>query len=284
MTRSKYSVLMSVYEKENPNYLNLSIESVKNQSLPPNQIVIVKDGKLTKDLDTIVNKHKLSHPELFTVVELRENVGLGLALNEGLKACRNELVARMDTDDIAVENRCELQVNEFIKNENLCILGSNIAEFYDNPNKVVSSRVVPTKHEDILKFSSRRNPFNHPTVMYKKSKVLELGGYGDFRRNQDLDLFVRMLHSGCLSANLDKSLVLFRANQENLKRRKSWEKCRSYIEMIYNFWKKGYSSFGDLLIVTASQIIVFLAPISFLDWISSTFLRKSQIKKESGSQ
>lgn len=284
MQKREYSVLMSVYYKEDPSYLKISIESMLNQTLPPNQIVIVKDGKLTKELDDIVDHYKFNYQDLFTIVELEKNVGLGLALNEGLKACKNELVARMDTDDIAVENRCELQVNEFMKNEKLSIIGSNIAEFYDDPNEIVSSRVVPSNHKDIIKFSRRRNPFNHPTVMYKKSEVLKVGGYGDFRRNQDLDLFVRMLHNGCLSANINKSLVLFRANKDNLKRRKSWEKCSSYIGMIYNFWKLGYSGFNDLLIVAASQIVVFLAPISFLDWVSNNYLRKTHINKESGSK
>lgn len=279
MSNSSYSVLMSVYEKENPDYFSISIDSMLRQTLPPTQIVIVKDGKLTNKLDRVIDKFVESYPQLFTIVELPNNVGLGLALNEGLKACRNELVARMDTDDIALENRCELQIKEFLKNKDLCILGSNIDEFYDDPSRIVSSRIVPSKHRDIIKFARRRNPFNHPTVMYKKSEVLKLGGYSNYRRNQDLDLFVRMLHSGCIAANIDKSLLLFRANKDNLKRRKSWEKCSSYIKMIYNFWRNGYSGFNDLFIVTISQIIVFLAPSFVLDWISSKYLRKEQVKE-----
>lgn len=279
MAKRDYSVLMSIYEKEHPNYFKASIESMLAQTLPPEQIVIVKDGKLTKELNRIVDYYEKNNENLFTIVELEENVGLGLALNEGLKACRNELVARMDTDDLSVENRCELQVNEFEKNKNLSILGSSIAEFEDSPDKIMSARVVPTKHQDIVNFSRRRNPFNHPTVMYKKSEVLKVGGYGDYRRNQDLDLFVRMLQNGCIAKNLEQPLVLFRANRENLKRRKSWTKCSSYIGMIYNFWKKGHSRLSDLIIVAISQIIVFLAPAIFLDWLSSNFLRKQHLIK-----
>lgn len=279
MAKRDYSVLMSIYEKEHPNYFKASIESMLAQTLPPEQIVIVKDGKLTKELNRIVDYYEKNNENLFTIVELEENVGLGIALNEGLKACRNELVARMDTDDLSVENRCELQVNEFEKNKNLSILGSSIAEFEDSPDKIMSARVVPTKHQDIVNFSRRRNPFNHPTVMYKKSEVLKVGGYGDYRRNQDLDLFVRMLQNGCIAKNLEQPLVLFRANRENLKRRKSWTKCSSYIGMIYNFWKKGHSRLSDLIIVAISQIIVFLAPAIFLDWLSSNFLRKQHLIK-----
>ncbi|WP_340002306.1 glycosyltransferase [Oceanobacillus sp. FSL K6-0127] len=278
MINTEYSVLMSVYLKENPSYFKTSVESMMNQTLPPNEIVIVKDGKLTEELDYIIHKYKKSYPNLFTIVPLRENVGLGFALNEGLKKCRNELVARMDTDDISIKERCDLQVREFINDSNLSLVGSHIDEFYENPSEVISSRVVPLNHKDILKFSRRRNPFNHPTVMYKRSEVLACGGYGNYRRNQDLDLFVRMLNSRHIAKNIDKSLLLFRANGDNLKRRKSWVKCMSYIDMIYNFWKNGYSSFTDLMVVTASQVLVFLAPLSFLDWISSTYLRKTHHK------
>ncbi len=275
----KYSVLMSVYYKEKPEYLKLSIESMLNQTLKPDEIVIVKDGKLTKELEDVIQYYSSVYPNIFTIISLKNNVGLGLALNEGLKKCRNELVARMDTDDVSLKERCELQVSEFIKNKNLCIVGSMIDEFYDDPTKPISSRVVPTKHEDILKFSKRRNPFNHPTVMYKKSEVLKCGGYKDIKRNQDYDLFVRMLHNGCLSMNINKSLVLFRANKENLKRRKSWVKCKSNIVMAYSFWRNNFSSFLDFLIVAVAQIVVFISPIWLFNYLSKLFLRKKYVSK-----
>lgn len=280
MKNIKYSVLMSIYAKENPKYFKVSIESMLNQTLLPDQIVIVQDGELTDELCRIINNYCQTFPDVFTTVQLKHNVGLGLALNAGLKACQNELVARMDTDDISIENRCELQVEQFNKDNDLSIVGSIINEFDDKPENIISSRVVPLEHQDILKFSRRRNPFNHPTVMYKKSEVLKLNGYGDYRRNQDLDLFVRMLNNGSKAKNINQALVLFRANQDNLKRRKSWIKCKSYISMIYSFWRKGYSGFLDLLIVTASQIIVFLSPIWFLDWLSNKFLRQSSTEKK----
>jgi|SRR5690625_727800 len=269
-----YSVLMSVYDGEKPEYFKESIESMLGQTLPPEQIVIVKDGPLTKDLDEVLKKYLDKHPDIFTVVSLKDNVGLGKALNKGLEYCRNELVARMDTDDISVKERCEIQVKEFQNNNNLDILGSYIGEFNENPKEILSKRIVPLNHYDIIEFSKRRNPFNHPTVMYKKSVILKHGGYKDYRRNQDLDLFVRLLLAGNRAKNINESLVLFRANDDNLKRRKSWSKCKSYIQMIYNFWRKGHSSFVDLFIVASSQILVYLAPSFFLNWISKVFLRK----------
>lgn len=275
MSNKKYSVLMSIYKGENKEYFIQSIESMLNQSLMPEEIVIVKDGKLTRELEEVIFDYQGLYNNLFTIVSLNQNVGLGLALNKGLQVCRNELVARMDTDDISLPERCELQVREFEKNPSLCIVGTDIDEFIDNPKNVVSSRVVPKEHNKILEFSKRRNPFNHPTVMYKKNSVLKMGGYGDYRRNQDLELFVRMLNNGCKSANIGKSLLLFRANKDNFKRRKSWTKCSSYIHMIYSFWRKGYSSPVDLILVATSQIVIFVSPLFIIEWVSDRFLREN---------
>lgn len=270
----KYSVLMSIYKNEKPEYFINSVESMINQTLKPDEIVIVKDGELTEQLEKIIKTFCCEYPKLFKIVSLKTNVGLGKALNEGLKACKNELIARMDTDDISIKERCEFQVNEFYNDNKLSIVGTVIDEFYDEPTNIISSRVVPLEYKDILKFSKRRNPFNHPTVMYKKSDVIKCGYYGEYRRNQDFDLFVRMLNCGCIAKNINKSLLLFRANKDNLKRRKSWTKCKSNISMIYDFWKKGYSGFVDMIIVSASQIIVFILPVKIFQIISDKYLRK----------
>ena len=272
---------MSIYCKEKPEFLKMSVESMLQQTVPPDQIVIVKDGKLTSELDKVIDNYKKRYPEIFTVVSLEKNVGLGAALNEGLKQCRNELIARMDTDDISVKDRCELQLKEFMKNNNLSIVGGMIDEFYGSPDNIITSRVVPLKHDDILKFSRRRNPFNHPTVMYKRSAVLECGGYSNYRKCQDFDLFVRMLHKGYKGLNIDRSLVLFRVDKDYLKRRKSWEKCKYNIIILYKFWREGYSSFIDLIIVSLSQLFILIMPLRLVKWIYEKFLRQ-KLKKDKG--
>jgi glycosyltransferase involved in cell wall biosynthesis len=271
-----YSVLMSVYYKEQPAFLKASILSMVEQTLKPDQIVLVKDGKLTAELNQMIDEIITAHPNLFTIVELEKNVGLGLALDIGMSHCRNELVARMDTDDISLPERCEEQVKQFNHNPKLSIVGSMIDEFYDEPTNIVSSRIVPTKHEDIFKFMKRRSPFNHPSVMYKKSDVIRVGGYGDIPRKQDLDLFSRMLNNGCISSNIDKSLVLFRSNEGNFKRRKSWTYVKSYIDVQFAIWKRGHCSIIDFLVVTVGQMIMFLAPMWVLKKLSNTFLRKTK--------
>ena len=270
----KYSVLMSLYAKERPEYLVPAIESIVNQTVAPDEIVIVKDGPLTDELDSVVSEYQGKYPHLFNIVVSESNIGLGKALNLGLAHCKNELVARMDTDDIAKPYRCEKQLAEFEKNSSLDLLGSSVDEFHTTPDEVVSRRVVPTKHEDIYNFAKRRSAFNHPTVMYKKSKVLAVGGYGDLRRNQDVDLFGRMLFSGCIAANIEESLLYFRSNDSLAKRRKSWENTKSYIDTIKKFWKMGYSSFGDYVIIAVAQTGMFLMPVKLQHWVYKKFLRK----------
>lgn len=270
----KYSVLMSLYKKEKPDYLWQSIDSILKQTVKPDEIVIVKDGLITSELEEVLFKFQNEYPGLFNIVESKKNLGLGLALNLGLKKCRNNLVARMDTDDISLPDRCEKQLQAFEQDKELTIVGTMVAEFADdNPNMIVSSRVLPTKHEEIYEFGKKRSPFNHPTVMYKKDKVLSVGGYSDLRRNQDVDLFGRMLYAGYKATNINEALLLFRINKNLLKRRRSWENTKSYIAAVRNLWKLGYSSFIDYVIVIIAQMIIFFCPIKIQSWIYKKFLR-----------
>ena len=270
----KYSVLMSLYVKEKPEYLRLAIDSMLSQTICPDEIIIVEDGPLTDALYAVLDEYKTKFPQIIRTVRNEKNLGLGLALNIGLKECRNELVARMDTDDISKPDRCEKQLFVLAKIPELAIVGSFVDEFSENPEKIVSTRAVPVAHDEIYKFAKRRSAFNHPSVMYRKSKVLEFNGYADLRRNQDVDLFGRMLFNGCKAQNVPESLLLFRCNNDLAKRRKSWENTKSYINTIGNFRKMGYSGLRDYLTVAVAQIGVFLMPAALQHWVYKHFLRK----------
>lgn len=269
-----YSVLMSLYVKEKPEYLRMAIDSMINQTVLPDEIVIVEDGPLNDELYAVIKEYTDKYPGLFSIVVNKENIGLGLALNEGLKECKNELVARMDTDDISKSERCEKQLKVFEMNPELSIVGSFVDEFYSSPDEVVSVRAVPEKHEDIYNFAKKRSAFNHPAVMYRKSRVLENGGYADLRRNQDVDLFGRMLFAGCKAENIGESLLFFRSNDDLAKRRKSWENTKSYIETVKRFWKMGYASLGDYVLIAIAQMGMFIMPVKIQHWIYKKFLRK----------
>lgn len=266
----KYSVLMSLYKKENPEYLRLALDSMINQTVEPDEIVLVEDGPLTDELYEVVDEYK----DHLHIVVNETNIGLGLALNNGLKECRNELVARMDTDDVSKPKRCEKQLAKFLEKPYLSIVGSNIDEFVDDISNVVSVRKVPSSSKEIYEFAKRRSAFNHPAVMYSKTAVLDNGGYSNLRRNQDVDLFGRMLFKGYKAENIDESLLWFRSSDELSKRRKSWENTWSYIDTIRRFWKMGYSGFGDFAIIAAAQTGMYLLPVKVQNMLYKKFLRK----------
>lgn len=265
----KYSVLMSLYKKEKPEYLRLAIDSMLNQTIKPDELVVVEDGPLTDELYEVLDEYPMLHR-----VKNETNLGLGLALNAGLKECRNELVARMDTDDCSKPERCEKQLARFAEKPYLAIVGSHIDEFVDDPSNIISKRIVPTTSEEIYKFAKKRSAFNHPAVMYSKTAVLENNGYADLKRNQDVDLFGRMQFEGYKAENIDEALLWFRSSDELAKRRKSWQNTWSYIATIRKFWKMGYSSFVDYAMVGIAQIGMYLMPVKLQNFVYKKFLRK----------
>lgn len=265
----KYSVLMSLYKKEKPEYLRLALDSMLNQTIAPDEIVLVEDGPLTEELYSVLEEYPSLHR-----VKNETNLGLGLALNVGLNACRNELVARMDTDDCSKPERCEKQLACFEEKPYLSIVGSHIDEFIGDISNVVSKRIVPTSSEAIYEYAKKRSAFNHPAVMYSKTAVLDNGGYADLKRNQDVDLFGRMQFKGYKAENIDESLLWFRSSDELAKRRKSWQNTWSYIATIRKFWKMGYSSFIDYVIVGVAQIGMYLMPVKIQNFIYKKFLRE----------
>lgn len=269
--QKKYSVLMSLYKKENPEYLRLAIDSMLNQTVAPDEIVLVEDGPLTDELYAVLDEYPMLHR-----IKNETNLGLGLALNVGLKECRNELVARMDTDDCSKPERCEKQLQRFLEKPYLAIVGSHIDEFIGDTSNVISQRIVPTTSEEIYKFAKKRSAFNHPAVMYSKTAVLENNGYANLKRNQDVDLFGRMQFKGYKAENIDEALLWFRSSDELAKRRKSWQNTWSYIATIRKFWKMGYSSFTDYAIVGIAQVGMFLLPTKVQSYVYKKFLRKQK--------
>lgn len=270
-----YSVLMTVWVNDKPEYFEQSLTSMLAQTWPTDDLVIVKDGPVTAELERVISRYQQQFSNIHPV-QLEENVGLGAALNAGLKICKNELVARMDADDIAFPNRCELQVAEFAADPSLDIIGGFAYEFSDNSEVIISVKTVPENHDAIYRFGKRRNPFIHPTVMYKKSTIEALGGYSTLRRGQDIELFSRLLHAGYRGRNIPQPLIKFRSDESLYQRRKSWKASRNYIANIYKSWRMGYASFFDLVIATLLRVIVLIIPLSWTKLIYRKILRKSK--------
>ena len=222
-----YSVLMSVYFKENAEYLRTAMNSIWNQTVKTDDFVLVCDGTLTPELDALIEEMKEKYPAVLHVVRLEQNTGLGNALNAGLKHCKNEIVARMDSDDISREDRCERQLNIFNNNPEFSIISGTVEEFSQDHNVIEACRVLPEKQDDILQFAKKRNPFNHPCVMYKKSAVYAAGGYADFFLLEDYYLWIRMLQKGAIGYNIQSPLLWMRAGAAMYKRRASWKYAKS---------------------------------------------------------
>ena len=265
---------MSVYKKEKAEYLKLALDSVINQILTPDEIVLVQDGELTKELYAVIEEYKQKYPVIFKTYPLKQNHGLGKALNYGMDKCNNELIARMDTDDIAETNRFELQIQEFIKDKELALCGGQIAEFADNPNEITGYRNVPLTNEEILNFCKKRNPFNHMTVMFKKKVVQNIGGYQHMPYFEDYWLWARMVKAGYKTKNIDAVLVKVRAGQDMIARRGGLE----YVKWIAKFEKELYKmriiNLFDLFAYTILRSIVAIIPESLRLVIYKWKLRK----------
>lgn len=234
----EFSVLMSVYKNEKPDYLREALESVVQQTVMPNEIVIVKDGLLTEELDAVINEYSEKYPVLFKIVSFEKNRGLGLALKDGVLACSYEYIARMDTDDICKPNRFEKQIKCLEKNPRIALLGTWIKEFSKDKNKPDTITKLPCEHQEIVEFAKSRNPFRHMTVFFKKQAVLDSGNYRDFLWFEDYDLWVRSLQKGYEVANLPEFLVDVRADNDMFARRGGWK----YLKQDLKFQKFLYCS------------------------------------------
>ncbi|MFR3328882.1 MAG: glycosyltransferase family 2 protein [Odoribacter splanchnicus] len=235
----KFSVLLSVYQKEQPAYLRQSLDSIFNQTLLPDEVVLVKDGPLTDALDEVVEEYAMKFPVL-KVVPLYENQGLGKALNEGLKHCSYDLVARMDTDDMSKSERFEKQIAVFCAHPEVDVVGAWIDEFEGCPENVISVRKLPESHEEIRKFAQKRNPLNHPVVMFRKEAVQKAGGYLHFPLFEDYYLWVRMLMNGARFYNIPESLLYFRFSPEMFKRRGGWKYALDEFRFQQFLFKSGF--------------------------------------------
>lgn len=272
-TTIPFSVLISVYKKEKAEYLKRALQSIINQTLKPTEIVIVKDGPLTKELDECIEDFRGQYSELFKILAFKKNRGLGLALRDGVKACKYEYIARMDSDDISKLDRFEKQFNYLQKHPETALLGTWITEFSKDENKPDTVTKLPCTHQEIIKFAERRNPFRHVTVVFKKSAVIQSENYRDFLWFEDYDLFVRMLQKGYIAANISECLVDVRADKDMFARRGGWQ----YLKQDYKFQKQllktKFIGKTDFLINITIRSIVRLIPNKVRSYLYKKILR-----------
>ena len=242
----KFSVLMSIYHKESPQYFDRAMLSVwDEQAIKPNEIVLVEDGVLTDELYQSIEKWREKLNCILKVVSLKRNSGLGNALNIGLEHCSFDLVARMDTDDISLPNRFKKQLEVF-KNNSVDVCGSWVGEFNDNESQIVSYRRVPEQHGAIVKFAKSRSPVNHVAAMYKKKSVSSIGNYETQRLTEDYNLWVKLILGGAKFYNIQEPLVNVRVGNGQVERRGGLSNAILEATVQKEFYKIGFLNLYEL--------------------------------------
>lgn len=269
----QYSVLLSLYYKEKPEYLRESLDSVFSQTYVSDDVVLVEDGKVGDALESVVKEYEDRYPQLH-VVRFEKNRGLGHALNDGLKECKHDIVARMDTDDICKPERMAKQVSFLEEHREIGMVSSWIDEFILDKNHVTSIRKLPETPKEVLAYAKKRCPVNHPAVMYRKSEVLAVGGYQTLYFPEDYFLWIKMLMNGCQVYNFQESLLWFRYDPNTFKRRGGWKYAIDEVITQYNILRMGFISIPRFVVNVGIRFTARIMPNWLRSLIYTKLLRK----------
>lgn len=266
-----FTVLMSVYSKEKAHFLNECLNSITQQTRVPSEVVLVADGQLTKPLYKMIEKYRVRLK--IRLFQLDRNYGAGYALNHGMENCNFNLVAKVDSDDICFAERFEVQIAFLTANPEVSLVGSHLTEFGETPGDSKVIKKVPTDSSDIARFSKFRNPINHPSVMFRKSHVMDSGSYQSMHFFEDYYLWIRMLNKGYKLSNLDTSLVYFRSNAGAIERRRGLSYAKHEIHFLRTLAADGFISKWHCLVLLVQRIPIRLMPTNFVTSIYRFILR-----------
>lgn len=271
-----FSIITSIYKNDKPDFVRVAFDSILiNQSVKPSEIVLVQDGPVPTELSVLLIEYQQKFADVMRVIRLEENKGLGNALMLGVENARYEYIARMDSDDICLPNRFEIQLKFLEEHPDVDILGGQMTEFIDTPDNIIGRREVPMENEGIYRFMKSRCALNHVTVMFRKSAVLKVGNYQDWLLNEDYYLWVRMILARCKFANVPEVLVNVRSGVDQYARRGG----RKYYESEKGIKKlqlenKMISRIEYTIFVTERYIIQILLPNWLRGWVFRTLARK----------
>lgn len=271
-----FSVLLSVYIKESPNYLRKSLDSVFSQTVVPSEVVLVEDGPLTEDLYSVVDEYTKLYTTL-RVVRSEKNLGLGKALNLGLNSCQYDYVARMDTDDICFPNRFEKQIQYMMDHPDVDMVGSWTQEFTETSDgkiRYMSLKKFPEHNDEIYTFAKKRNPFEHPSVMFKKAAVLDAGGYQHCYLFEDYFMWVRMMLNKCTFYNIPEPLLYFRMTTDSFERRGGLKYAFMEIKNLWIFKKVGFFTFLEFIENVMRRFPIRIMPNKLRKFFYNKILRK----------
>lgn len=269
-----FSVLMSVYYKENPSYFDLALNSnLVTSSLRPTELVLICDGELTPALEEVITKYQKVFPKILKVYR-KENGGLGKALNYGLTKCQYELIARSDSDDVCAKDRFQHQVDFLDKHPDIAVVGGSIQEFKENPDIPFRRKDNPSTPEGAYKKAKVSNPLNHMTVMFRRDVIVSLGSYRDVPYLEDYDLWIRLLIAGYKVSNINEVLVYARvgngmaARRSNRKQIDGWRTVSA--NMLANGMINKWQYHMNMLYIKG---FVYM-PIWLKEFFYNTILRK----------
>lgn len=274
---TSFSVAMCVYKNDNPVFFDRALESITDfQTIKPSEVVLVVDGPISDALNNVILKYEKKY-DFFNVLRLSQNGGLGNALKIAIENAKYELVARMDSDDVSLPTRFEEQIYYFENDSSLDIVGGDISEFIGDESNIVAYRKVPTNHTEIQEYMRIRCPFNHMSVMYKKSAVLKAGGYLDLFWNEDYYLWIRMQLSGAKFANTGTTLVNVRTGADMYARRggKRYFESEKFLQK-YMLSYKMINKTTYMKNVAKRWIVQRCLPNWLRGWVFRTFARKTK--------
>jgi glycosyltransferase involved in cell wall biosynthesis len=269
-----FSVAMSVYKNDNPIFFDRALQSItENQKVMPTEIVIIVDGPVDEKINAVIEKYSEKYGNL-NVIRLDKNAGLGNALKLAIENAKYELIARMDSDDVSAPNRFEQQLEIMTKNSAVDIVGGDISEFIGDENNIVAKRKVPILDKEIKEYLKTRCPFNHMTVMYKRSAVLKSGNYIDLFYNEDYWLWIRMVENNCIMANTGTILVNARVGEDMYKRRGGKQYFNSEMFLQKYMLKNGIINLPTFVLNSSKRFVVqMLLPNAIREWVFKTFAR-----------
>ena len=273
---NKFSIITSVYKNDKPEYVREALDSMLvEQTTKPSEIVLVRDGQVLEELENLLNEYESRYPNIFNIIRLEQNGGLGNALKLGVESAKYDIAARMDSDDICLPNRFELQLKYLMEHPETDIVGGQMTEFIGSSDNIVGTRVVPCTKTEIYEYMKNRCALNHVTVMFRKDAVLKAGNYQDWFWNEDYYLWIRMMIKNCQFANLPETLVNVRSGADQYARRGG----RKYYESEKGIKKlqlenKMISKLEYFYFVAQRYIIQILMPNWLRGWVFRTFARK----------
>ncbi len=272
----KFSVCTSVYKNDKPEFVRVALDSMLvHQRVKPDEIVLVQDGPVPEELSLLLSEYENKYSDVMHIIRLEKNGGLGNALRLGVENAKNDIIARMDSDDICMPDRFEKQLAYLEAHPECDIVGGQMTEFIDTSDNIVGRREVPLTNEEIYEFMKSRCALNHVTVMFRKEAVLKAGNYQDWFWNEDYYLWVRMMMANCQFANIPDVAVNVRSGADQYARRGGKKYFDSEIGIKKLMLKNGLITRSQFLINYIERFIIqLMLPNSVRGWVFRTFARK----------